>query len=250
MNERGLLPLSYLGPFIQNKRAIEHTAETFFKLDEDPIFLTTSSSAFLQGLGSVPGEPDDAAETEAAEESEEDVKDDHTEDEDGDRVGFGSPGPRSKEGGSGSGSEFTGLMHWSSFKHYPLSRTPDIVDDRRKSYIALAQEVEVGIPTPIGAITMKGLFGVLVRVLQPQDYRAYFKAAARTILLPKPISKKPNELELAAYERNLLGTSKFLGGSSMMTCLAYHDGDCGAITLFEVEMHATDDGGEWPKRIS
>jgi hypothetical protein len=239
----------YLEPVIRNEQVMEHAVETFFRLDEEPSFLAKSSTAFLEGMGSVPDESDDRTESGTEEESVWDPNYDDYESEESELgLGTGNVGPCMTEEGSGNGAQSTGFMRWSGFKPYPLSNNPDVVGDRRKSILSIAQAVEIGVPTPIGPVTMKGLFGVLALVLQPRDYRAYFKATGRKILLPDSISKRPDELKLEEYERNLLGTGKYIDNSPMMTCLTYSNHDYGTITLFNVEMTETGEG-EWPERI-
>lgn len=125
--------------------------------------------------------------------------------------------------------------------------------DRRKSILSIAQAVEFAESTSVRSVTKIELFDVLVRFLQHRDYRAFFKAAGRVILLPSSISEKPDELDLEVYERNLLGTAKFNSDSprmKWMTCMTYNDHDYGTITLYKVDMTKRDEGGWWPERIS
>lgn len=144
----------------------------------------------------------------------------------------------------------TGFMHWSSFISHDLPMIPDIMEDRLKSLIACFSALDFSISFYGVTITVKGLFEVLVRMLNRQDIRTYYKSTKRKLLLPDSASQKPDELELVRQEKDLFGTNKYNGPCSMMTtCLWYSDYKVGTITLFKVEMTETD-GGDWPERIS
>ncbi|CAK7218548.1 hypothetical protein SBRCBS47491_003542 [Sporothrix bragantina] len=182
---------------------------------------------------------------------------------------------------SNSSSTAPALMNWTGFRPYALSKHPDSVNDRRKSYLALTQIISVtllaslGVDTSGGSngsrarLSTRGLLSELLRVLQPKDYRAYFRAAARVILLPDggslvSRSQPPDEMALEALERQLLGTAKFVpgvmsssSGSScpMMACLTYTSASHGTITLYRLDMappgSITGGGSEgWPRRIT
>lgn len=234
----------YLNPILHNQEAMKRAAETFLKLNEDPRFLAKSSAAFLENLESIP----DALEDEIGSETEETTLDLDVDEPEDINLLASNPELHPTKGKLSNVAQSTGFMQWKGFSPHPLSKDSDIVGDRQKSFLSYVEAIEVGITTPVVGITTKGLFGILARVLQRKDYRAYFKASARMIYLPDSISKKPDELELEEYERNLFGTGKFVGDSSMMTCLTYNDQNYGTITLFKVEMADTDEG-RWPERI-
>ncbi|CAK7262426.1 hypothetical protein SEPCBS57363_000012 [Sporothrix epigloea] len=173
------------------------------------------------------------------------------------------------------------LMNWAGFRPFALNKHPESVNDRRKVFLALTQIISVTLLASLGVdisggsnggrarLSTRGLLAELLRVLQPKDYRAYFRAAARVILLPEggsvvSRSQPPDEMALEALERQLLGTAKFVpgvmsssSGSScpMMACLTYTSGSHGTITLYRLDMappgSATGGGSEgWPRRIT
>ncbi|OAA65795.1 hypothetical protein SPI_02582 [Niveomyces insectorum RCEF 264] len=183
------------------------------------------------------------------------------------------------------------FMHWGGFQPYALSKEPDALNDRRKSYLALVQIVGVNMPSAVGGgddddgasgsaksrskasagrkqtasrlSPTKGLLVELLRVLQPRDYRAYFRAAtARVILLPDTGTlRHPEERVLESLERQLLlATSGLVGTASssstppppMMACLTYTStSNYGSVTLYRLEMAPAREGGgsDWPRRL-
>ncbi|KIH92094.1 hypothetical protein SPBR_02374 [Sporothrix brasiliensis 5110] len=185
-------------------------------------------------------------------------------------------GPASTTGGgSAGGGGPPPLMHWNGFRPFALNKHPDSVNDRRKSLMAFTQIISVTLLASLGVdtgsnggrarLSTRGLLAELLRVLQPKDYRAYFRAAARVILLPEGGSivsraQPPDEMALEALERQLLGTAKFVPGvatsassspAPMMACLTYTSANHGTITLYRLDMGGGGLGAEgWPRRIT
>ena len=174
----------------------------------------------------------------------------------------------SRKGSSGSvtGGSNAALMKWGGFRPYALSKHTANVTDKRKSFLALTQIISVTLLASLGIdpdapasnsgrkgskknlrLSTKGLLAELLRVLKPKDYRAYFRASARVIMVPtagggfggagsgggsitgggggafgsslgggggsldKSMGRSgvPDELVLEAMERQLLGMAKF-----------------------------------------
>ncbi|KAL1897616.1 hypothetical protein Sste5346_003922 [Sporothrix stenoceras] len=183
-------------------------------------------------------------------------------------------GPTSTTGSAG-GNGPPPLMNWTGFRPFALNRISNekSVNDRRKSLMALTQIISVTLLASLGvdtgnnggraSLSTRGLLAELLRVLQPKDYRAYFRASARVILLPEGSNilsraQPPDEVALEGLERQLLGTAKFVPGvatsassapSPMMACLTYTSASHGTITLYRLDMSGS--GGEgWPRRIT
>lgn len=162
----------YLHEYTNDEDAMKRTAKTLYDMDEDHNVLSEKTARFLEGLEkvSVPDDPDD---------------DDTLVDTDDDEISPKTkslPEPRLVPPTKPVANKF---MHWSGFEPHALNSNTDIVDDRRKSYVALASEIGVGVGVPFGEVSVDGFFGILVRVLRRQDWRAYYKASgARNISEP------------------------------------------------------------------
>ncbi|KAH8898120.1 hypothetical protein GQ53DRAFT_802556 [Thozetella sp. PMI_491] len=125
----------------------------------------------------------------------------------------------------------------------------DLVDDRYKTLVSYFNQFEIGAPTPVGSLTLKGFLGTVLRVLRPQDWAAYFRASGkREIYLPLSMAQQPPADELRELENRLLGVGQFIGSGSSMTVVTYNKKDYGTITNFDID-HVPAGGGTWVRTV-